>query len=499
VRRVVILFAVVALVAGACSSSKKNARVPETTTTIAVRPGTPTVKVDAEVAQTINGFGASGAWWPIDLAKFPDDVQQQVAGLLFDPNDGIALSGYRYNIGGGGKGVKNPSRAPNEVRTDEAGRTFLHAAFDAHVPLLTGFVNSAPPQFTTNGQACGGALKSGQEQAFADYLVGAVRYLHDVERIDMQYVSPMNEPDDSFGDCGQEGMQVPVGQRAALVNALARGLERDAPYAKVIADETTADAILANEAPQWLGDAATNLVAIAHHTYDFPNDALRKLVPPVAQRFNKPTWMTETCCYKGSGGVASSFGAQYDPTMTQGFWLADQIYDDLTIAGDSAWYWWTALSSVLGCDPKADDACPTRKNTKGFNDGLLYYDENGPASDITKIFTTKRFFVLGQFSRYVRPGAKRYDVNGAPNPTMVFENDDHWSVVTWNESKTDKSFVVSLPGTTNATLGVQTNDRDELSNRSPAARTSAGWLVTVPAGTIATYVFAKSAEAGAAP
>jgi O-glycosyl hydrolase len=492
------MLSVVVFVVGACSSSKKRTRAPETTTTVAAPAGTPTVKVAAAVAQTVNGFGASGAWWPIDLAKFPDDVQKHVAQLLFDNNDGIALSGYRYNIGGGGKGVTNKSRAPNQVPADTAGRSFLRAAAAAGVPLLTGFVNSAPPEFTTNGQTCGGALKPGQKQAFANYLLRMVGFLHDSEHIDLTYVSPMNEPDDSFAGCGQEGMQVPVGQRSAFINALAAGLKRDAPYAKVIADETTADSILANEAPQWLGDSAQNLAAIAHHTYDFPNDALRKLVPPLAQRFDKPTWMTETCCYKGSGGVASSFGAQYDPTMTQGFWLADQIFDDLTIAGDSAWYWWTALSSVLGCNPKDDDTCATTKNTKGFNDGLLYYDEHGTSSGVTTIFTTKRFFVLGQFSRYVRPGAQRHNVTGSPNPTMVFENDDHWSVVTWNESTRDSSFVISLPDSS-ATTAVQTNNRDELSPRAPAVRTSTGWLMNVPAGTIATYVFAKSAQSGAAP
>ena len=53
-------------------------------------------------------------------------------------------------------------------------------------------------------------------------------------------------------------------------------------------------------------------------------------------------------------------------------------------------------------------------NTKGFNDGLLYYDEHGVADGVTKIFTTKRFYVMGQFSRYVRPGAVRHDVAGLP-------------------------------------------------------------------------------------
>ena len=249
-----------------------------------------------------------------------------------------------------------------------------------------------------------------------NYLAGVVRTLHDRDHITLQYVSPMNEPDNSFADCGQEGMQVPVAQRAAVVQALGRALAQRAPYAKVIADETTADAILSTEAPVWLAVPGTArfVAAVAHHTYDFPTDALRKLVPPIATRFGVPTWMTEICCYKGSGGVASSFGAQYDPTMRQGFWLADQIDSDLTVAGDSAWYWWTALSPVLGCDPKADPTCPSRVNTKGFNDGLLYYDQHGPADGVTRIFTTKRFFVLGQFSRYVRPGAVRHAVTGLP-------------------------------------------------------------------------------------
>ena len=170
-------------------------------------------------------------------------------------------------------------------------------------------------------------------------------------------------------------------------------------------------------------------------------------MPPIAKRFGKPTWMTEICCYKGSGGVATSFGAQYDPTMTQGFWLADQIYDDFTIAGDSAWYWWTALSPVLGCDPKADPQCPTRKNTKGWNDGLLYYDEHYATSGITQIFPTKRFSVLGQFSRYVRPGAVRHAVTGVPDGVrmLAFADGDHWTVVAWNERTNAQTLGIALP------------------------------------------------------
>jgi O-glycosyl hydrolase len=279
------------------------------------------------------------------------------------------------------------------------------------------------------------------------------------------------------------------------VQALGQELVQRAPYTKVIADETTADAILSTEAPQWLAVPGTApfVAAIAHHTYDFPNDALRKLLPPIAARFQKPTWMTEICCYKGSGGVASSFGANYDPTMTQGFWLADQIESDFTVAGDSAWYWWTALSPVLGCSVVADPKCPDKVNTKGFNDGLLYYDEHGAADGVTKIFTTKRFYVLGQFSRFVRPGAVRHDVTGVPKGVhaLAFSADGgDWTVVTWNENASAATFGLRLPTSASVKTATVTNASSSLAGApSPKHTDSGAWLVALPARTIATYTF----------
>jgi O-glycosyl hydrolase len=485
--------AVVALVVS-CSSMQMAGPAPAPVTAVAAQQNLAVARVDPVAAQRIDGFGASGAWWPNDLARFPPRVQRRVDDMLFSRR-GIALSGYRYNIGGGGIGVHTPARAPKEENTDTAGRTFLRAADQKGVPVLTGFVNSAPPQFTTNGQSCGGSLKPGSEAAYARYLATIVKRLHDRDHITLKYVSPMNEPDNSFGDCGQEGMQVPVEQRASVVQALGQELARRAPYTRVIADETTADAILVNEAPQWLTvpGTARYLAAIAHHTYDFPNDGLRAPLVELADRFRKPMWMTEICCYKGSGGVATSFGAQYDPTMTQGLWLADQIYDDLTVARDTAWYWWTALSSAIGCDPKADPSCVTRVNGEGFNDGLLYYDQNFSGDGNVDIYTTKRFFVLGQFSRYVRPGAVRHGVQGAPDGVrvMAFRHGRGWSVVAWNEGPTRATFGLALPGRrTTARQAVVTSPTDELSPTTLPDRANTGaWVLDIAPQTIVTYTF----------
>jgi hypothetical protein len=59
--------------------------------------------------QTMSGIGASGAWWPIDLYNYPDSVKAQAADMLFNASTGIGLTSYRYNVGGGGVGVSNPS------------------------------------------------------------------------------------------------------------------------------------------------------------------------------------------------------------------------------------------------------------------------------------------------------------------------------------------------------------------------------------------------------
>ena len=101
---------------------------------LAQGPGAPAT-VDAAPSQTMQGFGASGAWWPNDLVHFRPEVQQTVADMLFGPR-GIALSAYRYNIGGGGLDVTIPARGPETMLVspgvydwsrDPGGRLFLRA------------------------------------------------------------------------------------------------------------------------------------------------------------------------------------------------------------------------------------------------------------------------------------------------------------------------------------------------------------------------------------
>ena len=64
--------------------------------------------VSTAPGQAIVGIGASGAWWPNDLFNYPESVREQVAETLFGAS-GAGLTSYRYNVGGGGVFVGNPT------------------------------------------------------------------------------------------------------------------------------------------------------------------------------------------------------------------------------------------------------------------------------------------------------------------------------------------------------------------------------------------------------
>lgn len=108
--------------------------------------------ISTTTRQTINGIGASGAWWTKDLDLMPQDVRSNVARLLFDQNSGLGLTDYRYNLGGGGVGVTTWARATEtpyisdgkyNFTKDAGGVFFLREAARYGVPQLTLFVNSA--------------------------------------------------------------------------------------------------------------------------------------------------------------------------------------------------------------------------------------------------------------------------------------------------------------------------------------------------------------------
>jgi len=448
--------------------------------------------VEAAPQQSIDGFGASGGWWPTSLAAFPASARAHLGQLLFGPS-GLELSQYRYNIGGGGIGVTDRYKAPPTFLrpdgsyswgADPKGLTFLQMAASYHVPQLIGFVNSAPPQYTSDAKSCGGTLNPSSINAYAGYLAQVVEHLYTADGIRLSYVSPMNEPDTSQPSCRQEGMAVPVAERAALVKVVAAAMSSTSAHPGVIGDESSLVRQVLAENPDWVASAGSALAVDAHHTYDYPGPAeLSRLSSTVGV----PHWASEICCFNGA-----SFGWGFDPTMTSALWLANTIIGDLGTAHDSAFDWWVAASPNSGCDPSTSPGCDSQPQTTGRNDGLVYFDRNWRTDHDYSLYLTKRYWAMAAFSRYVRPGAVVHEVSGLPSyvRALAFSGPNGWTIVAVDSSSTNRvrtSFSVPAAVDGHKARAYVTSETSDL-RATPASGGSGQVSVTVQPRSITTVV-----------
>ncbi|MFJ3800779.1 glycoside hydrolase [Streptomyces sp. NPDC090088] len=448
-------------------------------------------EVSPHAAQTIDDIGASGAWWVNDLRHFAPAVQARVARLLFS-KQGLDLSSYRYNIGGGGAAVTTPARAAEDFLNadgsydwskDKGGRTFLKYAARYGVQDLIGFVNSAPAQWTTNGQSCGGQLKTENEGDYAKYVADVTDHFAR-QGVKLDYISPFNEPDNDFGSCGQEGMKVTVDQRDDIVRAL--GAEQRARHQKtsIIADESSQTTQFVSELPQWISqpDTAQYVSALAHHTYNNPSDGQLGNVYETSRSVGKKSWASEICCFgKGSTG----WNQEYDPTIDNALLLSRIIYKDFASAHDSAFQWWVALASGYGSDP-------TARNDEGWNDGLIYYDPDYATNGNQTLYFTKRYYALGQYSKFVTPGSVAHNVTGAPAGVEVsaYDRKGQWVVVVNNHNTTDTPLSLHFNSGTpvRAAQAVRTSATEDWAGVTKPSVSAGTVSATLAARSITTYV-----------
>lgn len=175
--------------------------------------------------QTIDNFGASDAWSMQKLGTWSSENRNKVADLLFSQQNGIGLSCWRFNVGGGlNSEITNSWRTAETFEvaegrydwTRQAGeRWFLQAAEARGVPQFLAFVNSPPGRMTRNGltfcdkSAATTNLKPGYEGQYARYLVDILEHFRTnpkaSERIEFTYISPVNEPQWNWAGHSQEG------------------------------------------------------------------------------------------------------------------------------------------------------------------------------------------------------------------------------------------------------------------------------------------------------
>jgi O-glycosyl hydrolase len=382
------------------------------------------VRADVQF-QVIENFGASDAWRMQKLGAWSIQNRERVADLLFSQEKGIGLSCWRFNIGGGvnpritmpwrtvetfeiAEGQYDWSRQANE-------RWFLHAAKKRGVPQFLAFVVSPPGRMTRNGLTFADPgpqtsnLKPGYEKQFARYMADILQHFRDVEGIDFDYISPVNEPQWDWEGHTQEGSRWSNEDVKTVLRALCPELKQrelrtqiaivesgNIPDMSALNDSMTRKygTAFGNYLGEFAGMREMLSGRIGYHSYwsdrlDSPLIQHRTALARKMQQYaGWKLWQTEYCVMDGPNGEG---GNGRDLTMTTALNVARVIHYDLTIAGVSAWQWWTAVS-------EAD-----------YKDGLIYTDWRKPGDPET-IYPSRLLWTLGNYSRFVRPGMRRIEL-----------------------------------------------------------------------------------------
>ena len=383
--------------------------------------------------QEIDNFGASDCWSMQRVGAWSMPNRTRVADLLFSKTEGIGLSCWRFNIGGGiNPQITHPWRTAETFEvaegrydwTRQAGeRWFLGAAKARGVPHFLAFVNSPPGRMTRNGLTfCDKTgttnLKPGFEGQYARYLVDILEHFRKHpdprQRIAFDYISPVNEPQWDWTGHSQEGMRASNADIKRIVRSLGAELKRRGSSTELAILESGSipdmwqlnrkssdrwGAPYGNYLEEFVGDPELSPLLsrrIGYHDYgsdrvDGPLVDHRRTLGEQMKRYpGWKLWMTEYCILVGSEGKG---GGGRDLTMNTALDVARLIHLDLTLSGVSAWQWWTSFSP------------------EDYKDGLIYTDWKKPGDEET-IYPAKLLWALGNYSRFVRPGMRRIELTG---------------------------------------------------------------------------------------
>lgn len=360
--------------------------------------------------QTIESFGASGAWWSQDVGGWTEgreegvQPREQIATLLYDKEKGIGLTNYRYNIGAGTadraenySGIGDTWRRAESFldengnydwTKDENAVWFMKRATELGAEELVFFCNSPIVSLTKNGKGCGDAVDGGTSsnlpkenyRAFADYVLDVVEHFIN-EGYPIKYVSPVNEPQWEWTS-GQEGCHYEPEELVEFLNVFLdameerniEGLELSAPelgewgntsykyYEAIFSNERLKNALTSLDVHSYWSDTNTKTAFM---------DYLNK------QGLSGLNLKMSEWCEMTNGR---------DTSMKSAMELAVTVCTDLTKLNVTSWQYWIAVSCY------------------DYRDGLIYVFTGNH-----EVVETKRLWALGNFSRFVRPGYVRID------------------------------------------------------------------------------------------
>jgi len=408
----------------------------------------PLVVDEAQVYQSIEGFGASftdSAAYLLNQvattsardAAMRDLFTREGAGIglgfVRNPMGASDIARFHYSYDDLPPGQTDPSLANFSIEHDRADIIPLLLRARQLNPGLKIMASpwSPPGWMKTSGSLVGGALVPGMYPSFANYFVKYIK-AYEAEGIPIDYISLQNEP--------------------LFVPSNYPGMSMDATTQRVLLRDHVLPALAAN-------DIATKVLLYDHNwdRPDYPETILADPTLATSPRIAGIAWHG----YGGTPGVMLSLAERY-PSLgnyqtehSGGTWNASQIATDfeeivqvMRSSGRAFVKWSLALDENRGPNAGGCDSCSP----------LVTVDTK--SGDVSHAID---FYTLGHFSKFVHAGARRiYSSNAAGVVSAAFVNPDgSKALVAYNDTTKKKTFQVvwgtqsfsyTLPPTSGATF-----------------------------------------------
>jgi O-glycosyl hydrolase len=386
-------------------------------------------------------------------------------------------------------------------------RRFLQLAKERGVPHFLAFLNSPPVYFTQNGLATNTGrdgtlnLRPDCYDRFAQFMATALRGLEEHDGIHFDYICPVNEPDGHWNWQGpkQEGSPATNREIARLAKALNSQLDNSqftindsqsssvrnsSPLGRsgevsspplegsgevqiLVPESSDLRCLLGIYQTDWqrgntirtlfspdstatyLGDVPRVPRLILGHSY-WTNTPVRYMkrirqqLRDTCRHYGVKFWQSELCIMSNDEEIGG--GGGYDFTMKTALYVARVIHHDLCYADAESWSWWRACGGdykdglIRVYEPRASLLSP------GGKEGSSPW---GGREGAFRARDSRLLWALGNYSRFVRPGAVRYEVDGPEDPyglmVSAYRNvDGSWVVVAINYSEKEQPFVPSF-------------------------------------------------------
>src|SRR5690625_77216 len=413
------------------------------------------VVVDPNIEYQVHeGFGTSLAWWGNVIGGWPEQEREQITDLIFDTEDGLGFNIVRYNIGGGDNPDLDPYLRPGGdvpgfqpeqgvwdwdadenqrwmllAAKERAGEDFISEAFSNSPPYWMNYTNDV------EGNEDKDNLMPEYYEEFADYLTEVVKHYQDVYGINFRTLEPFNEPELAWGSpshSGQEGSHFQVSTQETIIKMVYDQLKEKDLNTVISTMDGATYANTINQFNQYSDETKSYIDQINSHGYTLDTSGMRDL-NKLGKEDEKRIWMSEV-----DGGGAEGAWASYplDPEdMVPALNMSKQVYQTFKELKPSAWIFWQAVENwAHNIDAE-------------HNWGLIHANYEGEGAEGLEEFaftTNKKFYTMGQYSKFIRPGDIQIDIDQDQAVAFINKEDDKLVIVQTNDHESDIEYSYDL-------------------------------------------------------